>query len=314
MIDVIIPAYNAHKTIEQTLTSIAFQSIVDKLNVYIINDYGKDYKEIIEYYSNFMNIKELQLEKNSGPGQARQYGIDNSKNEYIIFIDSDDVFADSLSIETLYNELSNSNNDIIVSTFLEELENTFIPKQTQYVWMHGKMYKRSYLIKNNIRFNDTYTNEDCGFNQLCYMCGANYLELNRTTYIWRNNYESITRTRTEESKIKYLKMFVYNMIWAIEESLKRNYNENRVSEIIYGTIVASYHYYLQNEEIFRQEKLLNQLSVLIKYHNEHPISEDDKLFTIKNQLYTETSGPNLYKVYNPSITLEDFINILKEGV
>ena len=59
MIDVIIPAYNAHKTIEQTLTSIAFQSIVDKLNVYIINDYGKDYKEIIEYYSNFMNIKEL---------------------------------------------------------------------------------------------------------------------------------------------------------------------------------------------------------------------------------------------------------------
>ena len=36
MIDVIIPAYNAHKTIEQTLTSIAFQSIVDKLNVYII--------------------------------------------------------------------------------------------------------------------------------------------------------------------------------------------------------------------------------------------------------------------------------------
>lgn len=314
MIDVIIPAYNAHKTIEQTLTSIAFQSIVDKLNVYIINDYGKDYKEIIEYYSNFMNIKELKLEKNSGPGQARQYGIDNSKNEYIIFIDSDDVFADSLSIETLYNELSNSNNDIIVSTFLEELENTFIPKQTQYVWMHGKMYQRSYLIKNNIRFNDTYTNEDCGFNQLCYMCGANYLELNRTTYIWRNNYESITRTRTEESKIKYLKMFVYNMIWAIEESLKRNYNENRVSEIIYGTIVASYHYYLQNEEIFRQEKLLNQLSVLIKYHNEHPISEDDKLFTIKNQLYTETSGPNLYKVYNPSITLEDFINILKEGV
>lgn len=314
MIDVIIPAYNAHKTIEQTLTSIAFQNIVDKLNVYIVNDCGKDYKEIIEYYSNFMNIQELKLEKNSGPGQARQYGIDNSNSEYLIFIDSDDVFTDSLAIETLYNELSNSNNDIIVSTFLEELENTFIPKQTQYVWMHGKMYKRSYLTKNNIRFNNTYTNEDCGFNQLCYMCGANYLELNRTTYIWRNNIESITRTRTEESKIKYLKMFVYNMIWAIEESLKRNYNEYRISEIIYGTIVASYHYYLQNEEIFKQEKLLEQLSVLIKYHNEHPITEDEKLFIIKNQLYTETSGPNLYKVYNPSITLENFINILKEGV
>jgi len=182
--------------------------------------------------------------------------------------------------------------------------------------MHGKMYKRSFLLNNNIRFNDTYTNEDCGFNHLCYICGANYIELPKTTYIWRNNENSITRTNTIESKIKYLKLFVHNMIWAIEESLKRNYNEHRLSEIIYGTIVASYHYYLQNTEIFKQEKLLNKLSVLIKYHNEHPISEEQKVSIIKNQLYTETSGPDLYKVYNPSITLEEFIKLLtnKAGV
>ncbi len=314
MIDVIIPAYNAHKTIEQTLTSIAFQNIVDKLNVYIVNDCSKkDYQEIIDYYSKFMNIKELKLEKNSGPGQARQFGIDNSNSEYLVFIDSDDVFTDTLAISSSFNELSNSNLDIAVSIFLEEVGNNFVTHNAQYVWMHGKMYKRSYLKKNNIRFNDTYTNEDCGFNQLCYMCGANYLELPRTTYIWRNNQESITRTHTQESIIKYLKMFVYNMIWAIEETLKRNYNEQRLSEIIYGTIVASYHYYLQNEEIFIKEKLLEQLSVLNNYHNEHPISDEQKLSIIKNQLYTETSGPNLLKVYNPSITLEEFINILKRG-
>ena len=72
------------------------------------------------------------------------------------------------------------------------------------------------------------------------------------------------------------------MIWAIEESLKRNYNESRISEIIYATIVASYHYYLQNEEIFKKEKLLEQLSVLIKYHTEHPITNEEKLSIIKN--------------------------------
>ena len=36
MIDVIIPAYNAHDTIGRTLASIAMQSIVDKLNVVIV--------------------------------------------------------------------------------------------------------------------------------------------------------------------------------------------------------------------------------------------------------------------------------------
>ena len=38
MIDVIIPAYNAHKTIEQTLCSIAYQEIADEINVYIVNE------------------------------------------------------------------------------------------------------------------------------------------------------------------------------------------------------------------------------------------------------------------------------------
>ena len=314
MIDVIIPAYNARKTIEQTLTSIAFQSIVDKLNIYIINDCGKeDYEDIVKYYSNFMNIKELKLEHNSGPGQARQYGIDNSNSEYIIFIDSDDVFADTNSISTLYETLSNSDEDIVVSKFLEELENTFIPKNIQYIWMHGKMYKRSFLKKNNIHFNNTYTNEDCGFNQLCYMTNANYIELDRITYIWRNNTESITRTQTLESRTKYLKLFVYNMIWSIEESLKRNYNEHRLSEIIYGTIIASYHYYLQNKEIFDNENLLQDLAVLIKYHNEHPIIEEQKLSIIQNQLHA-IEGHNTYQVYNPSITIEDFIKLLSNKV
>ena len=41
MIDVIIPAYNSHETIEYTLMSIAMQNIVKKLNVYIIDDNSK---------------------------------------------------------------------------------------------------------------------------------------------------------------------------------------------------------------------------------------------------------------------------------
>ena len=50
MIDVIIPAYNAHKTIERTLYSIAYQRNSENLNVYIINDNSiKDYSKEIDF-------------------------------------------------------------------------------------------------------------------------------------------------------------------------------------------------------------------------------------------------------------------------
>ena len=62
MVDIIIPAYNAHKTIEKTLFSVLYQDYLEKINTYIVNDNSdKDYSEFVTFFSNFMNIKELVL-------------------------------------------------------------------------------------------------------------------------------------------------------------------------------------------------------------------------------------------------------------
>ena len=51
MIDVIIPAYNAHKTIEYTLMSLTFQSISNLLNIVIVDDNSDNsYDDIIKKY------------------------------------------------------------------------------------------------------------------------------------------------------------------------------------------------------------------------------------------------------------------------
>ena len=42
MIDIIIPTYNALKTIDDTLYSISYQSIVDKITVYLVDDASTD--------------------------------------------------------------------------------------------------------------------------------------------------------------------------------------------------------------------------------------------------------------------------------
>ena len=41
MIDIIIPAYNAHKTLKKTLFTVATQDNVEDLKVYIVNDCSK---------------------------------------------------------------------------------------------------------------------------------------------------------------------------------------------------------------------------------------------------------------------------------
>ena len=59
-ISIIIPAYNAKKTLNKTLASIAIQKGIETVNVYLINDASDyDYNEFIKYYSNFYNIKEI---------------------------------------------------------------------------------------------------------------------------------------------------------------------------------------------------------------------------------------------------------------
>ena len=86
MIDIIIAAYNAHNTIEKALNSIIMQNISDMVNVYIINDKSDtDYSDVIEKYSKYLNVIELTYGENKGPGFARNYGIDHSSSQYIVF-------------------------------------------------------------------------------------------------------------------------------------------------------------------------------------------------------------------------------------
>ena len=312
MIDVIIPAYNAHEFIGLTLSSIAFQDCVDMLNVYIVDDCSKnDYNDFVKYYSNFMNIKELKLKNNSGPGCARQFGIDNSNSEYLLFIDSDDVLTDNYAIRRLYNALVDTDSDISVGGFYEEKDFGFMFHDVSYVWMHAKMYKRKFLIKNQIRFNESRANEDCGFNHLCYLCGASYVEVPGVSYIWRNNTSSITRVNNGETFRKNIKSFTYNMMWSLSEALKRNFHIDRFSDIVYGTIVSCYHYYLQDEIVFEEDNIFEQIFPLISYYEKYSITDNEKITIIRNQIMADASGPDLIKVYDPRITLTEFISLLK---
>ena len=93
-----IPAYNAEKTIKESITSIQNQSIlVDE--IILIDDCSKD-KTVEIVRSEFSKIKIIINEENMGLGFNRNLAINEAKNDIVASIDSD-VILDKYWVENL---------------------------------------------------------------------------------------------------------------------------------------------------------------------------------------------------------------------
>lgn len=305
MIDIIIPAYNMHDTIDKTLFSIAIQDIVDKLNVYIVNDYSDfDYSDQVKKFSKFMNIVELKLDKNRGPGFARQYGVDNSKSPFIMFIDADDMLYNHLSLFYLFNQISSSNYDLIVSNFVEEMDNDVLIHRNDNIFLHGKIYCRSFLVKNNICFNDSFYNEDNGFNSLLFLHNPRVLYLDLETYIWVNNKNSVTRRNDHEYYFKGLDGYLYNIEWALTKAIEHDCDYDAIASLAFACLVTDYYYYLE----FRSDNLIKGLKKIYNYSKKYSLDDNKKNEIMLSQFDFLVSPSNKIFIINPFITFEEFLN------
>lgn len=94
LVSVIIPFWNTEKYIGETLVSVLKQSM-DCIEIILIDDCSTDSSnEIINFYAaKDPRIRLIQLQKNSGPANARNAGISAALGRYIAFLDSDDLWA-----------------------------------------------------------------------------------------------------------------------------------------------------------------------------------------------------------------------------
>lgn len=241
---VIIPLYKGRDTLGSTLHSVAMQSIIDDVEIAIINDGDKiDYSDILKRFSN-LNIKYVVREKNGGCAAARNTGIRNAESEYICFLDSDDNLISPLSLEIMYNRIVAEKADVLVSVFESEMrfKNGVAIKQMKNVvtWCHGKVYRKQYLLDNNIFFDERlHINEDCLFHQLLFDSGAKVVEIPMATLMWRDNPKSLTH----ESLYKNKHTFVEAVTYYLEESEKRGLDKEKVTLRVLQNLCTIYFYY-----------------------------------------------------------------------
>lgn len=95
LISVVIPMYNAEKTIKKTIKSVLEQtSIADISEIIIIDDGSQDNSRTIVSELQKKNPKiRLISQKNGGVSNARNHGIRESKSKWIAFLDSDDCWV-----------------------------------------------------------------------------------------------------------------------------------------------------------------------------------------------------------------------------
>jgi len=235
MLYVVIPAYNAHKTILRTVLSIISQTYANHLKILIIDDVSPngDYSNIVTAFTGLVDIQAVRLEENGGPGVARQKGLEialaDPNAKYITFIDGDDIFTDNLFFNEVVNYMEANPTTVMTSAvFLEQVpqevegKKTFhlVPHIEDMVWVFGKIYRLSFLKKHNIGFSELRSNEDLEFNtRIKLLLGQGWYEddkliepsdlvkkeqiffiKDKPVYLWQFNEKSITRKEDENGK------------------------------------------------------------------------------------------------------------------
>lgn len=175
-ISVLLPIYNAEKFLSKSLGEVLNQTLKDSEFI-CINDGSTDssLKMIKDYAEKDERIVVIDKD-NHGYGESMNQGLNVAKGKYIAILEPDD-FVDNTMYETLYDLAEKYNADVVKSnyyeyetktdnnTYLEVLEglpyetlinahlNKLIIHMRPCIW--SAIYKREFLEKNHIRFNET---------------------------------------------------------------------------------------------------------------------------------------------------------------
>ena len=206
-VSVIVPVYNAEKTIEKCLDSLINQTLPN-IEIIVINDCSKD--NTLKILKKFVKkIKLINNEKNLGPAGARNKGLDIATGDYIGFVDADDwvdynmynLMTSKMNDEvdmvacSRYNVYKNKTNQII--NYNKSTDAKDFSKTSNYNC--DKLYKREIIEKYNLRMPEKYSYaEDFSFS-IKYKYYANKMcILEEPLYYYRADSEgSITNSYKE---------------------------------------------------------------------------------------------------------------------
>lgn len=117
-ISVIVPVYNVEKYLHRCVESILSQTL-DDFELILVDDGSKDNSGTIcdEYARKDFRVKVFH-KKNSGLSAARNTGLEKALGKYVIFVDSDDYWADVNCLDYLYKLIEEFDADVLRGEYI----------------------------------------------------------------------------------------------------------------------------------------------------------------------------------------------------
>ncbi len=319
LISFIIPVYNCRDYISRCIDSILNQTIKN-IEIIIINDGSTDNVENIleEYSKKNQNIRIIN-QQNKGVSFTRNIGIENSNGLYLSFIDGDDCIRNTMAYDTLSKALNNDldicffdfrtfkNDEIINDTYYisNNLDNAPINKVImpnnikifnrlcRNCW--SAIYKRDFLIKNNLRFNqNTGIGEDALFKFESLLYSKKIMFIN--DYYYYYYYSQNPNSCSSNINNKNLKEFVDKSIKAYLDELF----------ILYFKYLNTNKYLIYKYLNF----MLYELLLYIRTYSELTVFIDNRLKYISKEIYgKDINSLNYIDKINTIIKSKNVVNI-----
>lgn len=232
-VSVIIPVYRAAATIVRCVESLLSQTLAD-LEVILVDDHGGDdslelVKALLANHHRKAMFHFAVTPQNSGPGEARNVGIQLAKGEYVAFLDSDDwveetMYEELYSAATAYSaevaccdawlDISNrksrrlSNPQMPSGAITNEARAFFLTHYAAYFCTF--IYRRSFLLTHNIVFPPEKSAEDSYFVACCMLLTTNFARIDKALHHYVMHSSSLSQVRNESRYQQ--KLLVFNRL------------------------------------------------------------------------------------------------------
>lgn len=223
-ISIIVPVYKVEKELDRCVQSLQKQTY-ENIEVILVDDGSPDRcpKLCDEYAQGDIRIKVIHKE-NGGLSDARNAGLKQATGEFVLYVDSDD-YIDLDACERLIKATNGGKVDIVVGNALMEKPNgyelmvhTATPAGTIYdakafikkairayqwyapAWLN--MYRREYLLENNLYFKKGIYFEDVQMQPRVFLPAKKIACIDGTFYHYIIRENSIMTSEKDEKKRK----------------------------------------------------------------------------------------------------------------
>ena len=242
-ISLIVPVYNVEKYISKALDSV-FNQTFNGIEIICVDDCStdgsldilKDYKEKAKSQSNITDFKIIELKENKGQGHARNLALTEATGDYVMYLDPDDWYETD-AFEKVYNQIVKNNNDFVCFDFYiyydsinkrKVCHNRIKPIEkvinlpnirirdldanvvvSNYCW--AAIFKRDFLLKNDIVFSETIRGEDHPFVIKTFMASDSVSWITEPLYNYRRFFaQDEHRAEVKIARAKKMEQLFYN--------------------------------------------------------------------------------------------------------